>query len=38
MMSKEALCNFKCSFCQNYNISQYKAESKFVSPEGMANI
>lgn len=31
-------CNFKCSFCQNYNISQYKAESKFVSPEDMAKI
>lgn len=31
-------CNFKCSFCQNYSISQYKAESKFVPPEEMAAI
>ena len=31
-------CNFKCSFCQNYNISQEKAESKFVTPEEMADI
>lgn len=31
-------CNFKCSFCQNYDISQYRPESKFVSPEDMAKI
>lgn len=31
-------CNFKCSFCQNYSISQYKAESKFVSCEDMSNM
>ncbi|MGL4774678.1 MAG: AmmeMemoRadiSam system radical SAM enzyme [Clostridium sp.] len=30
-------CNFKCSFCQNYSISQYRAESRFISPEDMAN-
>ncbi|MDZ5253511.1 AmmeMemoRadiSam system radical SAM enzyme [Clostridium sp. LIBA-8841] len=29
-------CNFKCSFCQNYSISQYEANSRFVSPEDMA--
>ncbi|WP_297638311.1 radical SAM protein [uncultured Clostridium sp.] len=23
-------CNFKCSFCQNYSISQYKSESKHI--------
>lgn len=28
-------CNFKCSFCQNYSISQYRAESKYVPPESM---
>lgn len=26
-------CNFKCSFCQNYRISQLKPESKFVTKE-----
>lgn len=31
-------CNFKCSFCQNYSISQYKAESRFVPADEMANI
>ncbi len=31
-------CNFKCSFCQNYSISQYKADSEFVSAEDMATI
>lgn len=28
-------CNFKCSFCQNYSISQYKAKSYSVSPEDL---
>lgn len=31
-------CNFKCSFCQNYAISQNKAESTYISPKEMANI
>ncbi len=31
-------CNFKCSFCQNYDISQYRPKSKFISPEEMAKI
>ena len=26
-------CNFKCSFCQNYSISQYKAKSEYVTSE-----
>lgn len=29
-------CNFKCSFCQNYSISQYRAESEYVSADEMA--
>lgn len=28
-------CNFKCSFCQNYSISQFKAKSEYVPPEGL---
>lgn len=28
-------CNFKCSFCQNYSISQYKAKSQYVSSESL---
>lgn len=31
-------CNFRCSFCQNYSISQYKADSRYVSPEEMCDI
>lgn len=31
-------CNFKCSFCQNYSISQYRAESKYISPYEMAEM
>ncbi len=31
-------CNFKCSFCQNYSISQYRPESEYVSAEEMAEI
>jgi Pyruvate-formate lyase-activating enzyme len=26
-------CNMKCEFCQNYEISQFKAESEYFSPE-----
>lgn len=26
-------CNFTCSFCQNYSISQHKPDSQFVSKE-----
>lgn len=28
-------CNFSCGFCQNYSIAQYRAESKYVSPENL---
>jgi pyruvate formate lyase activating enzyme len=28
-------CNFTCSFCQNYSISQYKPKSQFVSKEDL---
>lgn len=28
-------CNFKCSFCQNYSISQYIARSEYVSSENL---
>ncbi|QNU68206.1 AmmeMemoRadiSam system radical SAM enzyme [Ruminiclostridium herbifermentans] len=31
-------CNFKCSFCQNYAISQYEAESRFIPALEMAHI
>lgn len=31
-------CNFTCSFCQNYPISQYKAQSDFVPKEDLAQI
>lgn len=31
-------CNFKCSFCQNYSISQYEGESKFIPPQEMVMI
>lgn len=30
-------CNFKCTFCQNYSISQYKATSKYISVDEMVN-
>lgn len=28
-------CNFTCDFCQNYNISQFVAQSKYVSKEDL---
>ncbi len=28
-------CNFSCDFCQNYSIAQYKANSQYLSPEGL---
>ncbi len=28
-------CNFSCSFCQNWNISQEKAPSRYISPEDL---
>lgn len=31
-------CNFKCSFCQNYSISQHRAESRYVPAGEMADI
>lgn len=30
-------CNFACGFCQNYNISQAKPRSKFVSKEELVD-
>jgi len=30
-------CNFKCDFCQNYSISQFKADSRFISKEDLVN-
>ncbi len=29
-------CNFSCSFCQNWNISQEKAPTRYISPEELA--
>lgn len=31
-------CNFTCSFCQNYSISQCKPKSEYVSPENIIKI
>lgn len=31
-------CNFKCSFCQNYSISQNKAESKHIDIQEMTDV
>lgn len=31
-------CNFTCGFCQNYSISQYKADSEYVSKEKLVEI
>lgn len=31
-------CNFKCDFCQNYSISQCKAQSKYISPQDLVKI
>lgn len=31
-------CNMRCPFCQNYTISQYKAETTFISPEELFNL
>ena len=31
-------CNFKCSFCHNYAISQNRPKSKYIPPEEMAHI
>lgn len=28
-------CNFSCSFCQNWNISQEKSSTRYVSPEDL---
>lgn len=30
-------CNFVCGFCQNYNISQFKPNSEFVSKENLVD-
>lgn len=31
-------CNFKCTFCQNYSISQFEAENRYISVEEMVNL
>lgn len=31
-------CNFKCGFCQNYTISQYKYKSEYVSPQNLIEL
>lgn len=31
-------CNFVCGFCQNYNISQFKSNSEFVSKENLVDM
>ncbi|GIM29573.1 AmmeMemoRadiSam system radical SAM enzyme [Clostridium polyendosporum] len=31
-------CNFKCSFCQNYSISQYKPKSEYLEIEKLVSI
>lgn len=31
-------CNFKCDFCQNYAIAQYKAESKYFEPNQLVEL
>lgn len=31
-------CNFACSFCQNYSISQYRPKSEYISPEDIVKI
>ncbi len=31
-------CNFVCGFCQNYNISQYIAQSEFVPKKKMVEV
>jgi len=31
-------CNFKCPFCQNWNISQEKAPTEYLSPEKLVSL
>ena len=31
-------CNFTCSFCQNYSISQHRASSRYTSPNELIDI
>ncbi|SCG81948.1 pyruvate formate lyase activating enzyme [Proteiniborus sp. DW1] len=31
-------CNFSCDFCQNYSISKYKPDSKYILPEELIPI
>jgi pyruvate formate lyase activating enzyme len=31
-------CNFKCSFCQNYEIAQQEAATKYVAPRYLLNL
>jgi len=31
-------CNFSCDFCQNHSISQERASSEYISPEGLVEI
>ncbi|MPQ44882.1 AmmeMemoRadiSam system radical SAM enzyme [Clostridium tarantellae] len=30
-------CNFKCTFCQNFSISQYRAKSQYISAKDMCD-
>lgn len=31
-------CNFYCDFCQNYSIAHYSAESRYISPDELAEL
>lgn len=31
-------CNFSCDFCQNYSIAHYRAESRYISPDELAEL
>lgn len=31
-------CNFKCGFCQNYSISQYDVDTRYLEPEDLINL
>src|SRR4030042_1727998 len=31
-------CNFRCGFCQNYEISQNRAPTRYIPPETLAEL
>jgi pyruvate formate lyase activating enzyme len=31
-------CNFACAFCQNWSISQVKASSRYIAPDGLVQL